>query len=140
MRVFILEDDPMRIHLFQESLYGLSTVMTVTNVEDAKKEWNPPYDMVCLDHDLGGEQMVDSAHENTGMGFVRWLTEESSRLKGVEGIIIHSYNPGGAENMLQKLLNAETAIDTVKQPFGNRLLRHLTAQGNASKSESSTPE
>ena len=63
MKVFILEDDPYRIVKFRDLLKGhdLTIIDSCTKVE----EFKPPYDLILLDHDLGGRQLED--HEDCGL-------------------------------------------------------------------------
>jgi len=118
-RIFILEDDPFRIRQFCEALLHCDVTIR-TNVEAAKAAWNPPYDVVSLDHDLGGETYVDSSHENTGYQFTKWLCQEP---RDVKKYYVHSYNPDGATNMLHELLKADVVVYRI--PFGPTLLREL---------------
>lgn len=119
LRLFVLEDDPARIHLFREASIGWAVVHIATSVEEAKKLWTPPYDLVCLDHDLGGEQMVDSTQENTGYQFALWLAERPIEDRD-ETIVVHSYNPEGAKRMLVALREHRYAACRV--PFGLTVL------------------
>jgi hypothetical protein len=62
---------------------------------------NETWDLLLLDHDLGGEQMVDHSNKNTGSEVARWLNENPA--KKPQAIILHSFNPVGRLNM-KKLL------------------------------------
>lgn len=115
MRVFILEDDPSRIRRFQRALAGNNVTMT-DNVPDAISKYDGPYDVVCLDHDLGGQVFVPSEHPNTGYAFAKWLADSDKK----SPVIVHSMNPPGAERMVQRL-----GSRAVWEPFGEDLLAHL---------------
>ena len=121
MRVFILEDDPYRIKVFTELLTRCEVTVS-TSVPDAIAAFEPPYDILCLDHDLDGRVYVDSAEENTGAGFVRWLIQNEIGLNG-NPILVHSYNPAGAARMVADLLDAGKTARWV--PFGPTLFKIL---------------
>lgn len=75
-----------------------------------------PYDVVLLDHDLGGRQMED--HEDCGLTFVKLIKD---RLPLDQWVGIHSLNPGGAERMAQEIPNHQVAI----VPFGSAGFKRL---------------
>ena len=104
--ILVLEDDHSRVAVFQKNLIGTNTVFVET-VEDAiaNLESNA-WDYLFLDHDLGGEQMVESG-EGTGYAVAEWLVENPDR-KPVN-IVIHSYNPVGAQNIKKALPEAVVA-------------------------------
>ena len=123
MRIFVLEDDPMRIKAIWEA--GIGQDLTVAkSCEEAKRKWQGPYDLVLLDHDLGGEVFADSSKDNTGAGFARWLVE-SDKEPGVG--VIHSYNPVGAKAM-GEILNSN-GWKMVRVPFGPTLLEFVKVKG-----------
>jgi len=95
-KVFLLEDDPKRIKWFKATFINVDHA---DNPIDGLKmlEENSDYGMIFLDHDLGGEQYVDSADPTTGMQLAKWMAEKSLHLD--TPIIIHSLNYGGAVNM-----------------------------------------
>lgn len=121
MKVFVLEDDPQRRRLFQDACIGHDLTLAV-DVAEAIKKWNPPYDFVCLDHDLGGEVYVPSEQENTGAGFCRWLVQQENRSM-IPGVFVHSYNLPGAK-VMQAILHA-AGIDSIYTPFGPTVLNVL---------------
>ncbi len=116
-RVFILEDDPMRMREFYRVLIGKDQV-TVTHIESCSQvdRFKPPYDVICLDHDLGGRQLVE--HEDNGHLFTKLVKD---LINPDAAIIVHSYNHGGARNML------ETLGRGVYMPFGPEMLNHVKA-------------
>lgn len=125
MKIFILEDDPARQMAFVKAILEGKHILTMADsVPKAKAQWNPPYDIVCLDHDLGGQQMVKSDEENTGFQFCRFLTEpEPFASCAGTWFVVHSYNPDGASAMVALLADH---YDTVlRQPFGPQLLLWL---------------
>lgn len=95
MRIFILEDDQARITWFKRRFIHDQ----VTFVESCSQisEYMPPYDLICLDHDLGGRQM--SNHEDNGEEFAKLLCNPPEARSGTAGplaVIVHSMNPDGA--------------------------------------------
>lgn len=117
MRIFILEDDFNRINMFIDAM-STHDVTIRTSVEGAIHAYAPPYDLVLLDHDLGGEQMVDPSSV-TGLGFAKWLAENAEPIE----TYIHSYNPVGADAMMSVLQDA--GWDAMRYPFGPGLLDAL---------------
>jgi hypothetical protein len=59
--------------------------------------------ILCLDHDLGGEQDTDSSLQNSGMEVVRWVIKNKP---SINKIIVHSSNWVAAEEMCHKLEDA----------------------------------
>lgn len=74
---------------------------------------------MLLDHDLGGEQYVSSELYNTGAEFCRWLVKQE--VVEPTFTLIHSFNPGGAEEMQRTLLDAGWS-HVVRWPFGRTVL------------------
>lgn len=122
MKIFILEDDATRIDLFLEACRG-ADVTVAQSTDEAIDKWTGDYDIICLDHDLGGQVFVNSAHSNTGAGFARWMPEN------VQGdwspaVVVHSYNPDGAQNIVNILRKKKYAL-LDKTPFGPIVLNFL---------------
>ena len=109
MKIFILEDDPSRMVIFRKMLVDHD----ITHTDQARKAAftlkSYKYDFIFLDHDLGGEQMVDSSEENTGYTAAKAIP---GSINSNTPIVIHSYNPSGAANMAALLPNAK------RVPFG----------------------
>lgn len=104
MRVLILDDDMMRHKIFNQKLIGHVVTNVYTSKEAIDELENEDWDIVFLDHDLGGKIYVESG-ENTGYEVAQWLNNNPS--KQPKRIVIHSYNPTGAQNMKQLLSDAE---------------------------------
>ncbi len=98
MKILILDDDHIRHAFFNKRFTG-HTVISVYTAEDAIQHLqNEIYDVVFLDHDLGGHMFVDShGSEATGYTVAKWLVEHPDRKP--EQIVIHSFNNVGAKNM-----------------------------------------
>jgi hypothetical protein len=110
-KMLFLDDDESRISLF----FGLvPTVTIVRTAEEAIAALNNSWDVVSLDHDLGGEQYVSSERDDTGMGVVRWIAKNKP---AVGRFIVHSHNHIGAENM-ESLLRT-TGYNVKQIPFSN---------------------
>ncbi len=104
MRIFILEDNEYRMVKFRRELIG-HDIDHADNVSDgidlvAKNK----YDLLFLDHDLGGEEMVDSNEENAGYQLAKFIA--SSTLNKTTMCVIHSCNPAGAKNMANEIPHA----------------------------------
>jgi hypothetical protein len=121
LRVFVLEDDPNRVEGFRAALYGHSVDYAIC-VEHAIRDFSPPYDLLLLDHDLGGEVMVDSDEANTGFQFVRWLVAHQKR-QAKAAVFVHSWNPDGAKRMVDGL--RANGWNVVRMQFDAALLRTL---------------
>jgi len=109
MNIFILEDDVTRMQYF----YKIFEKDNVTWAKDAPEGLeaisNKKFDIIFLDHDLGGEQMVSSSHRNTGYTVAK---EIHNSINKDTRVVIHSFNPIGAANMAACLPRAQ------RRPFG----------------------
>lgn len=98
MQILILDDDLTRHAIFNEKLKN-HDVTGVYHAKDCIRELKEhTWDVVFLDHDLGGYQMVDSGI-GTGWEVADWLNKNPDRKP--EQVLIHSLNPPGAEQMRQ---------------------------------------
>lgn len=143
MRVFILEDDKNRIGAFLHAGIGLDLTICkwLEGKHGAFEKFKPPYDLILLDHDLGGMQMLPSdGIEETGYKFCKWFV--SLIVPPVDRdtrIIIHSYNAGGANNM-HSLLERSGFNRVYIQPYGTTLLKTLETFAKESRKMSATGE
>ncbi len=100
LSVLILEDDENRQARFKQTLAGckISIVETATDaiLQLTLNDW----DYLFLDHDLGGQQMVESG-PGTGYEVAKWLEENPDHKPA--NIVIHSFNPVGARKMHRAL-------------------------------------
>lgn len=122
MKIFILEDDLIRIGLFREALNGqhdLTVCKSIGGPDGAKAKWNPPYDVTMLDHDLGNHQMMDSDAEETGYQFVKFMGQAPSPYDATV-VIVHSWNPEGARRMVDLLIDNDWNVERI--PFGSTIL------------------
>jgi CheY-like chemotaxis protein len=97
LRILVLDDDEARHRAFARKFIGNIVDRCHTATEAiGLLESNSVYDVICLDHDLGGQQMADSG-PGTGYEVACWL--ESHPDKQAKTIILHTFNPSGARNM-----------------------------------------
>ena len=93
--VLFLDDDMTRCSNFRSRCPSADIVhdseSCIAKLQDGD------YDEVHLDHDLGGEIYCDSNREDTGMEVVRWMCLNKCNARTV---IVHSYNPHGANEMM----------------------------------------
>lgn len=104
MRALVLEDSQERIEeffqRFIEKEWDADIVETAAKCIDKLK--TVEYDIVFLDHDLGGEVYVNVSEKNTGSEVARfWNDDENINKEAL--VVIHSYNPTGAEYMQQTI-------------------------------------
>jgi hypothetical protein len=116
MRVFILEDDPTRMFWLHERLLGHEIVHAESCTQADR--FQGPFDLVLLDHDLGGRQLED--HEDNGEAFANLISDQI----GAAHVIIHSYNPAGAWRMARVFLN-DAGIPVNVAPFRGVLFNKL---------------
>lgn len=109
MRIFILEDNKYRMEKFRRELIG-HTIDHAETVQDGTSmvTFNK-YDLLFLDHDLGGEQMVNSSHKNTGYQLAEFIASFTPNKE--TPCIVHSCNPAGSDNIVRVLPHA------IKHPF-----------------------
>jgi NAD+-processing family protein with receiver domain len=107
--VFILEDDPNRIHWFERAFKGQVGTIEAMNPEDALyllKDLNiETIDLFFFDHDLGGPFKPPFS-----IDVAKYLAETDPYIGN--RVIIHSLNPGGAENLKEVMSGAKVL------PFG----------------------
>lgn len=108
MNIFILEDDSRRMTKFRRNLIGHKIDHVETVKAGKKLVQQNKYDLLLLDHDLGGKQMVDSSEENTGYQLAIFISK--TRNKNTP-CITHTCNPAGANNIVGVLPHA------IKVPF-----------------------
>lgn len=114
INILVLEDDENRIIQFKERFFSLfngknkDLIIGVVEYARTAKEAieflkeTIHYDIIFLDHDLGGRVFVSSDDENTGSEVVRYLVENANQYANTR-FIIHSFNPIGAKSMLNNI-------------------------------------
>lgn len=100
MRIFILEDDPNRIHVFRKWLghHDLTVEISTDRAVDVLLN-EPQFHLLFFDHDLGGRQMVSSRDYETGAEVAKQLVAEDSSKVQDSIVVIHSLNYQGARNI-----------------------------------------
>lgn len=105
LRILILDDDKNRHSQFFNK-YGAE--YTITYTYDAKScikiLEDEVFDVVFLDHDLGGKTYCAS-DENSGYAVAKWLSENPDRCPSQ--CICHSLNPVGRKNICDILKNCQ---------------------------------
>jgi CheY-like chemotaxis protein len=126
MRVFVLEDSKVRFGVILNFWKKFASFEGGASYTEAIKSFdlNYKYDLIMLDHDLGGEEGIDIKESNTGTNFVKWIGKNYQH-RDVP-IIIHSHNPIGSEHM-HCLLTEFGFFNVDEIPFGT--LVNLWNQG-----------
>ncbi len=116
-RVLFLDDDPWRHKLVRPHM---KYEATYTAADCIRLLAEGHYDVVFLDHDLGGMQMVESeGPEETGYTVANRM-EANRPSAGL--VVVHSLNPVGRANMLALLRTA--GYEVLDCPF-TRLVAEL---------------
>jgi hypothetical protein len=142
MKLFVLEDSSERLSGFIDVIHSVPSVHVdvrlTTSVDRAKALWNPPYDLVCLDHDLTPkhyELFANDATEyplqlpDTGHAFVKWLLTPKEdngagvTPKDVDLFVLHTLNYKAARVMQAAMLLAD--LHVIQEPYGKGLLAAL---------------
>lgn len=108
INVLLLEDDETRIKKFIRNFNQNNlSYMVVKNAKDCLNILkHKKFHYVFLDHDLGGEQMVDAKDTNTGSEVARQWKEIIGDSDLPMMVIIHSFNPIGGEYMNNLIPNS----------------------------------
>lgn len=100
MKIFILEDSQNRIAAFRRKLGMHELTIAETATDAIKILGEQHFDVIFLDHDLGGGEMMSCEDKNTGSEVARWM---QGHFEYICHIVIHSLNPDGANNMYNML-------------------------------------
>jgi len=114
--VLFLDDDHARIAAFRGIVERVDCRLSIVETaEDCIGELRrATFDLVLLDHDLGGEIFCDSDREDCGMEVVRWLKANG----GTHGaFIVHTMNPVAATAMYFELQTM--GYHVAQAPFGS---------------------
>ncbi len=108
-RILFLDDNESRLNQADnffggEELYLPRTAESAIFFLSKGLSW----DLVMLDHDLGGEIFVGSDREDCGMEVVRYIERA---LPEIEEIIIHSWNAPAANEMRSRLTKQGYNVD-----------------------------
>ena len=115
-RILFLDDNNERIETaikyFSSDDYDLMIAKTAHHAIKLLKIQG--FELVYLDHDLGGEVFVNSNREDCGMEVVRWMCSNKMKIN-VGRVIVHSWNYPAATEMRNKLKDA--GYDVCQSPF-----------------------
>jgi CheY-like chemotaxis protein len=131
LRILVLDDDDTRHEWFKEYFkdFEAQHVYTVDGAITALIA-DPQYDFVFLDHDLNDNQYKSVTHidgdnipgfvgqcrkELTGLDVTLFIARILEPEKRPKEVVVHSWNPPGAERMIQML--REVGIKTHKWEF-----------------------
>jgi len=114
MNIFILEDDPSRMKLFNEWFKDHEIDHSDWAGDAINSLRSIKYDVIFLDHDLGGQAFVDSNDPNTGYQVAKTIPDG---INANTPVIVHSMNPAGGKNILDVL----TTPQKIHSPFGTQL-------------------
>jgi CheY-like chemotaxis protein len=122
LKILILEDSCERIKIMSETF--INDNMVVTNCAETAIEFlnNIKFDLIMLDHDLGGDVYVNINDENTGSEVCRKI----NKLNKDSIVVIHSWNKVGGTNMA--LLLKDKEFSNINKSFFNEGLL-LTIKG-----------
>ena len=112
MRVLFLDDYSERyermVQVCPDAVHAKTVAETIALLRTLT------WDVVCLDHDLGGEMFADPSRPDCGMAVVRWMVENRP---AVGRVIVHSANFESAPIMRDTLAAAGYAVEWI--PFGS---------------------
>lgn len=97
-KILFLDDSTTRTAAIKSALPMADFVVTAK--EAIAKLANTHWDLVLLDHDLGGETFVQSSRDDTGMEVVRCICRNKP---SIDKIVIHSLNYPAASAMAEML-------------------------------------
>ena len=115
-KILFLDDDLIRHDAFRQRTKDMNVEVTyIETVEQAIKALtNFKFDIASLDHDLGGQVYVKET-EGTGYEVALFIEEKLEEDKLPNEVIVHSYNPAGAERMVYAI--KKRIAKCVRQPF-----------------------
>lgn len=107
MKMLVLDDSDERLEAFRKNNHGLEVVCVKTAKEAIAELQKGGWDIVCLDHDLGGKVYCPS-DEHSGYWVAKFLNQ-NPQFKPTMAILLHSLNPAGRKNMKAELPEAYEA-------------------------------
>lgn len=122
VRILVLEDNPNRIRKFKSALIGFVVDYAAEADEAIQLLSEKKYDLIFLDHDLGGEEWVSSTNPNTGYQVAKVVAEKTGPSSTF--VIIHSMNHIGADNINGVLPHA------MKIPFRSLNIKRQATEVN----------
>jgi len=118
VKTLFLDDSKERHKIAREYFggYWVDVTWCWTAEEAIRALQSRRYNVVFLDHDLGGEQMVDSKRPDTGMEVVRWIVKHKPP---IDSIVIHSWNMSASKEMCARLI--EAGYNASRSPFSGNI-------------------
>ena|ERR1700723_2550299 len=110
--ILFLDDNLDRTKAFKSYFPQAITTETAQETIDVLANKENEFELVFLDHDLGGETYVDSSGKNTGMEVVRWIVANKPK---VGKFVVHSCNIYAATAMTDTLLREGYEVERI--PF-----------------------
>jgi CheY-like chemotaxis protein len=102
MKILFLEDNESRVRKARQRLNNCDVVFVATAAEALTAlVAHSPFDVAALDHDLGGQIMVES-DENSGYAVACAIRDLAPEL-WPRKVVIHSFNPTGSEKMMSAI-------------------------------------
>ena len=115
MKILILEDSGERTKWFSDWFVAEEVIITNNAKVAIALLHSVEFDMVFLDHDLGGQTFIDSDDENCGYQVTKALPSTINRSTHV---VIHSHNNAAAKRMVNSLSYSEEFNGRIDQvPF-----------------------
>ena len=112
LKVLFLDDDERRAADFARQWPEAIWVQTAEEcIELLDREW----DVIWLDHDLGGERWVDSERNDCGMEAVRHIVSDRPEHLQRTIFIVHTHNVRTGQLMRDTLVSA--GYDCTYQPY-----------------------
>ena len=115
-KILFLDDDICRMRAFRR-VHPRS--VWVQTARECIKRILLPWDVISLDHDLGGETFVDSQRKDCGMEVVRYILRNRPACLADTRFIVHSHNHSAATMMAEALSSAGYQCD--REPFTNQM-------------------
>ena len=116
MLILFLDDSERRVQIatdfFEQTRETVCIAMNAHVAIEYLRLAEEPWDLVMLDHDLGGQVYQNSDEENCGMEVVRYIERTHPEIKK---IVVHSWNAPAGREMQERLQRA--GYDTAYQPF-----------------------
>jgi hypothetical protein len=133
MRILFLDDDRFRHETFLGASVGHAVTAAFNASEAITALESGEFDLVYLDHDLGGEEseglLLDGAEDGR---FVAGAIAGFARLYPDAYFVVHSLNFGGASSMVESLREAGLMADHI--PFAwKRSPQELFDRGRQSR-------
>ena len=103
MNILILEDDPLRVVAFRQRLGGHDITHYERSADAVEALKANTYDLILLDHDLGGRTYVDhtDAKEDCGMRVAEYFMIHPEHVRKHGPIVVHSLNGPAAQVMVE---------------------------------------